>query len=110
MRSLAEGAPGMEFTAPAAGKAGVEQYLEGIAANWEVLRFEVEEIITQGERAVVVVAQCTFRNRLTGKAVETPKVDLWRFEDGKAVEFRELYDTAGALAAARTAGPGPEEA
>ena len=30
----------------------------------------------------------------TGKIVETPKVDFWRFRDGKAVEFYEYYDTA----------------
>jgi hypothetical protein len=26
--------------------------------------------------------------------VSTPKVDSWRFSDGKAVEFHEYFDTA----------------
>jgi ketosteroid isomerase-like protein len=33
--------------------------------------------------------------------VTTPKVDVWRFRDGKAVEFSEFYDTAQAYAAAQ---------
>ena len=31
---------------------------------------------------------------------ETPKVDIWRFREGKAVEFYEMFDTAAAFAAA----------
>jgi len=31
---------------------------------------------------------------------ETPKVDFWRFRDGKAVEFYEYFDTACVAAAA----------
>ena len=39
-------------------------------------------------------------NRKTGKIAETPKVDFWRFRDGKAVEFYEYFDTACVAAAA----------
>jgi ketosteroid isomerase-like protein len=32
--------------------------------------------------------------------VDTPKIDFWRFRDGKVVEFYEYYDTARVFAAA----------
>jgi ketosteroid isomerase-like protein len=32
--------------------------------------------------------------------VSTPKADVWRMKDGKAVEFYEYYDTAQVHAAA----------
>jgi len=44
-----------------------------------------------------------WRNKHTGRTVETPKVDYWRFKDGKVVEFYEYYDTARVLAAASSA-------
>jgi len=41
-----------------------------------------------------------WRHKRTGKVADTPKVDFWRFRDGKAVEFYEYYDTAAVFAAA----------
>jgi ketosteroid isomerase-like protein len=32
--------------------------------------------------------------------METPKIDFWRFKDGKAIEFYEYFDTACVAAAA----------
>jgi ketosteroid isomerase-like protein len=43
---------------------------------------------------------CSWTHKGTGKTCETPKVDIWRFRDGKAIEFYELFDTAAAFAAA----------
>ena len=40
-------------------------------------------------------------NKETGKAFETPKIDIWRFRDGRAIEFFEHYDTAQILDAAK---------
>jgi ketosteroid isomerase-like protein len=31
---------------------------------------------------------------------DSPKIDIWRFRDGKAVAFEEFYDTARVFAAA----------
>ena len=44
-----------------------------------------------------------WRNVRTGRRAETPKVDVWRFPDGKAVEFFEYYDTAKLAEAAKWA-------
>ena len=53
-------------------------------------------------RAIPCVARgsTAWINKKTGKKAETPKVDFWRFRDGKAVEFYEYFDTACVAAAA----------
>jgi hypothetical protein len=59
----------------------------------------VDEFIAQGD-AVFMRGSTAWRNKRTGRTAETPKVDFWRFRDGKAVEFYEYYDTARVIAAA----------
>jgi ketosteroid isomerase-like protein len=34
-----------------------------------------------------------WRNKKAGKVCETRKVDVWRFRDGRAIEFYEYFDT-----------------
>ena len=99
MRSLGQGAPEMRFSKPRSGKSELVEYLTQLTDDWEMVRAEAEEFIAQGDR-VVVVSQIAWRNKATGKVAEGPKVDLWRFRDGQAVEYAEFYDTAGAIAAA----------
>jgi ketosteroid isomerase-like protein len=100
MRSLADGAPGMELSRGRRGKTEAQQYFAELGAAWEMIHFTADTFIAEGDR-VVMVGRCAFKHRQTGKAVESPKVDVFRFEKGKIVECMELYDTAGALAAAR---------
>lgn len=96
--SLLRGHPGVEFTAPQRGKDGVRKYLSGLLADWEMLHFHTDKFIAAGDR-VVMLGECAFRHRRTGKRVVTPKADVWRFRGGKAVEFFEFYDTAQVMAA-----------
>ena len=100
MRSVTAGAPGMAFTKANQGKGEAAQYFAGLAADWEMVHFTPEEFIAQGDR-VVVLSSCAFRYRKTGKAVESPKADVFRFRGGLIVEFFEFFDTARALAATR---------
>lgn len=94
-----ERSPGMEFAVDCQSKEGVVQYFETLAKTWEMENCHVEEYIAQGDR-VVVLGSCKWKNRSTGKSVETKKVDVFRMSDGKIVDFREYYDTAKAIAAA----------
>jgi ketosteroid isomerase-like protein len=64
-----------------------------------MIYYKVDEFIADGD-AVVARGSCAWTNKRTGKRAETPKVDFWRFKDGKAVEFYEYFDTAAAAAAA----------
>jgi uncharacterized protein len=106
-RSLAGGAPGMEFTLDCSGKKDLERYFGGLAAEWEMLHYTPEEFIAQGDR-VVVLSRCGWRNRKSGKTVETPKADFFRFKNGKIVDFFEFYDTHRCIAAASDQGVSAE--
>jgi ketosteroid isomerase-like protein len=99
MRSVADGAPGMEFSAPRKGKHTAHGYFEALNAEWEMVHHTPEVFVAEGDR-VAVFGRCAFRNRKTGKVAETAIANLWTFRDGKAVDYFELYDTARAFAAA----------
>jgi len=98
-RSLAEGSRPMEFTRASKSKDEVEGYFAGLAADWEMIHYRIDNYFAQGDR-VVALAHCSFRHKRTGKMLETPKADFHTFRDGKICEFFEFYDTAQALAAA----------
>lgn len=100
-RSLAEGAQTMEFTRLSTCKQDVRSYFTGLSADWEMIFYHVDEYISQGDR-IVALGHCSFKNKRTGKVLETPKADFHRFRDGKICEFFELYDTARTIAAATT--------
>ena len=100
LRSIGQGAAGIEFTSARRGRSDVLDYLEQLTRDWEMLSYRVDEYVAQGDR-VVALGRCAWRNKRTGKVADTRKVDIWRFEDGWAVEFEELFDTAAAMAAAQ---------
>ena len=80
-------------------------YFEGLLKDWEMLEFVAERFIeSAGGEDVVMIGHCAWRHRGTGVEVDTPKVDIWRFEDGKATLFYELFDS---LAFARGIGLAP---
>jgi ketosteroid isomerase-like protein len=106
-RSLADGATGMEFTGACNGKADVQRYFADLAGQWAMNHYTVYEFIAQGDR-VVMIGSCGWRNKKTGAAVDTPKVDIIRMRDGRIVDFFELYDTGKTLAAARVATAAPK--
>lgn len=99
VRSLASGASAMAFSAQRSSKDEIRGYFEDLARDWDMISFDMNDFIAQGDR-VVVIGQVAWRNKGTGKIAETPKVDIWRLRDGKAVEFAEYYDTARAYEAA----------
>jgi ketosteroid isomerase-like protein len=98
-RSLAGGAPGMEFTLDCHGKQDLLRYFGGLKNDWEMIHYTPEEFINDGDR-VVVISRCEWKNRKTNKSVDTPKCDIFHFRNGKIVDFYEFYDTARCLAAA----------
>ena len=101
-RSLAGGAPGLEFSRECAKRDDVARYFAELARDWEMIHYTVDELIAQGDR-VVMLGSCGWRHRHSGRSVETPKADFLRMQDGKVVEFFEFYDTAKAIAAASVA-------
>jgi len=98
--SLAAGAPSAEFTAPISSKKDFERYFKGLLADWEMIHYTTDDFVAEGDR-VAVLGSTAWRNRKTGRAVDTAKADFWTFRDGKVVEFHELYDTAALIAGAK---------
>jgi ketosteroid isomerase-like protein len=72
--------------------AGALEYFQTVARDWEMIHFTVERFVDGGDD-VVMVGRCAWRNRATARVVDTPKVDVWHFEDGKAVRFLEMFDS-----------------
>ncbi|MET0429559.1 MAG: nuclear transport factor 2 family protein [Microvirga sp.] len=99
LSSLAAGSPEVPFTAPRTSRSGIRTYLEDLMRDWTMVSYDMGDFIAEGDR-VAAVGQVAWRNKATGKVVETPKVDIWHFRDGKVVAFAEYYDTARTIAAA----------
>ena len=97
-RSLAGGAPGMEFSRDCASCSEVERYFAELGKDWDMIHYTVDELIERDDR-IIMLGSCSYRSKRTGRVVETPKADFLRLREGKVVEFFEFYDTAKAIAA-----------
>ena len=97
--SLMRGAPPVSFLTAYDNREALRGYFQALVADWTMVHFTMDEYIAQGD-AVFVRGSCAWTHKRTGRTVETPKVDFWRFRDGKAIEFYEYYDTASVIAAA----------
>jgi ketosteroid isomerase-like protein len=97
--SQAEGRPEVTFTAPVNSKQELKRYFDGLLEGWTMIHYTVDHLIAEGDR-VAAVGSTAWRNKRTGKVCDTPKVDVWRFRDGRAVEFYEYFDTAKMIQAA----------
>ncbi|HEY8516323.1 MAG TPA: nuclear transport factor 2 family protein [Candidatus Binatia bacterium] len=98
-RSMGGDLPNVEFARGGMSRADAERYFRLLVRDWEMLEYEVEELICEGDR-VAMLGHCAWRNRHTGKVARSLKADFFRFEDGYIVEFTELFDTASTIAAA----------
>jgi ketosteroid isomerase-like protein len=81
-------------------KAEAEDYFAVIARDWEMIAYDVDRFIGDGDD-IVMVGRCHWRHKTTGGEVNSPKVDIWHFEGGKATRFLEMFDS---LAFARAVG------
>ena len=97
--SLARGAPPVAFLTTYDNREALRQYFNDLLSSWTMIHYTVDEYVAQGE-AVFARGSCAWTNKQTGRSVETPKVDFWRFRGGKAIEFYEYYDTASVFQAA----------
>jgi ketosteroid isomerase-like protein len=97
--SLARGAPPVAFLTTYDNREALRNYFNSLLSDWAMINYTVDEYVAQGD-AVFARGSCAWTNKHTGRGVETPKVDFWRFRNGKAIEFYEYYDTASVLAAA----------
>jgi len=69
-------------------------YFRELLDNWDMIDFPTEKIVAEGD-TVVWIGRCHWRNKHDGKELNTPKIDVWTFRDGKAVRFFEMFDSLG---------------
>jgi len=100
MRSILAAELPSELAGAHASKEQAADYFAALARDWEMLYFDVYQFIADGDD-VVMVGRCAWRSRATGAEVDTPKVDIWHFENGRATRFMEMFDS---LAFARAVG------
>jgi ketosteroid isomerase-like protein len=92
--SLIRGAePRVAYMGEYTAREQLARYFDGLKQDWEMIDYKVDNFVAQGDR-VVMLGQCSWRHKHSGKVVTTPKADSWRFANGKAVEFYEFFDTA----------------
>jgi ketosteroid isomerase-like protein len=97
--SVPRGAAPLEFAKQYNGREALQGYFSQLLNEWTMISYTIDEYVAQGD-AVFARGSCAWTNKKTGKVADTPKVDFWRFRDGKAVEFYEYFDTAHVAAAA----------
>ena len=97
LRSIADGAYNLQFTAKRRGRADFEAYLAGLTENLEMNEWSLQDTIAEGDR-VVGLGQTTWTNRRTGRRFSTPIAIVTRFRDGRICEYMEYYDTAAVAA------------
>ena len=77
-------------------RAEAAQYFEGLLRDWEMVAYDVDRfIVGEDGEDIVMVGRCAWRNRTTDLIVDTPKIDIHTFRNGKVVRFQEVYDTLG---------------
>jgi len=98
--SLANGCAGAEFTHSRTGIDEVVGYFNDLISEWELINFNAKEFICENDR-IIMIGNCSFKHRVTGVIVETPKVDTIRHNGSKVTEFMEYYDSHKLVSASK---------
>jgi ketosteroid isomerase-like protein len=82
--------------------AETREILEHLIDTYEFVAYDPGPIIVSAGRATVQ-PQIRFRDKKSGKLLETQLSHAWRFKDGKASELEERHDVAKILAFLKSA-------
>ena len=69
-------------------------YFQILSRDWEMIDYPQEKIVADGD-TIVWIGRCHWRHRPSGREINSPKIDVWTFRDGKAVSFFEMFDSLG---------------
>jgi ketosteroid isomerase-like protein len=98
--TLPDGADPLNFTKACHNKEEMAAYCQGLIGDWELLRSDIEDVISERD-LVVILLTTAWRNRRTEKSFEGPAAHAWRFRDGFAIQLRLFFDTARWVKAAK---------
>lgn len=82
------------------GKKGVEDFFRLIYANKDFPKFEVKELIGEGDK-VVALGHWDAKSKKTGTPYSGDWAMAFYFRDGKLYEHREYYDSYGEAMASK---------
>jgi ketosteroid isomerase-like protein len=82
------------------GRDGAATFFQRLVEAVDVLMFEPQEIVAQGD-TVVALGRYRFRARATGITYDTDWAMVWRFRAGKIATFQAHVDSATEAAALR---------
>lgn len=83
-------ASGLPYGGEAKGAEGALKLVGAMFATWRKLKVEVLEI-TAGGDLVIAYLMLTGISRATGDRYHGPTAEVFRFRDGKVVEWRPIY-------------------
>lgn len=81
------------------GRENVGRFFQGIGQHWETLAVEVEDVLSAGDR-VVVLLSARGRLRANGEDTGYTAAHAWTLRDGTPVQFAETVDAPLTLPAA----------
>ena len=86
------------FSGKRSGREAVGQFFKSLAESQDVLEFEPQELIAEGDK-VVSLGQYRWRVKTTGREYGGDWVHVFTVRDGKIAGFQEYMDTAAASSA-----------
>jgi ketosteroid isomerase-like protein len=99
MASIDERTRGLAFASERNSREEALIYLSGIFEEWDMVHYTPQHYVC-GDDKIAMFGRCAYRHKRTGKVADCRIACLWQFENGKAVAFEEVFDTAVAAAAA----------
>jgi uncharacterized protein len=75
------------------GYGGVGEFLAKWRGEWDDYRFEVEDVIDAGDKAVAFIRD-EGRSKTTGMKLERRHAEVWSFRDGRVIRI-EPFDRRG---------------
>ncbi|HEX8136800.1 MAG TPA: nuclear transport factor 2 family protein [Pyrinomonadaceae bacterium] len=86
------------FAGRRSGRASVAQFFSMLAEDQDVLQFEPQELIAEGDK-VVALGQYSWRVKSTGREYGSPWAHVFTIRDGKITGFHEYMDSGAAATA-----------
>ena len=86
------------------GTEGLRAALEEVHADWEDLRYEIEDVVDLGGRYLVML-RMRARVRDSEAELDAQVAHIWEFRNGRAVRWDAYGDRADALRSLQASGP-----
>ena len=97
--SMGDQTPEIEFARTRQSKSEMVDYFFGLLKDWKMVHWSPDTFVKEGNH-IAVFGRTAWTNRATGKTADVLVAHLWTFDQAKAVNLVEVFDSARAVAAA----------